>query len=39
MSQEARVRSKGARLRARLAFISALAVVFLVPSAASGLKT
>jgi hypothetical protein len=39
MSQEERVCSKGAWLKAYLAFVSALAVVFLVPSAASRLKT
>jgi hypothetical protein len=39
MSQEDRVCSKGAWLKAYLAFVSALAVVFLVPSAASRLKT
>src|SRR5262249_58677776 len=39
MSQEDRVCSKGAWLKAYLAFVSALAVVFLVPSAASKLKT
>jgi hypothetical protein len=39
MNQEERVCSKGAWLKAYLAFVSALAVVFLVPSAASKLKT
>jgi hypothetical protein len=39
MRQEERVCSKGAWLKAYLAFVSALAVVFLVPSAASKLKT
>jgi hypothetical protein len=39
MSGEEGVCSKGAWLRARLAFVSALAVVFLFPSAASRLKT
>jgi len=39
MSQEERVCSKGAWLKAYLAFVSALAVVFLLPSAASRLKT
>jgi hypothetical protein len=39
MSQEERVCSKGAWLKAYLAFVSALAVVFLVPSSASKLKT
>src|SRR5262245_59099283 len=39
MSREEGVCSKGAWLRAHLAFISALAVVFLLPSAASRLKT
>jgi Family of unknown function (DUF5685) len=39
MSREEGVCSKGAWLRAHLAFVSALAVVFLFPSAASRLKT
>jgi hypothetical protein len=39
MRQEEGACSKGAWLRAYLAFVSALAVVFLVPSAASRLKT
>jgi Family of unknown function (DUF5685) len=39
MSQEERVCSKGAWLKAYFAFISALAVVFLVPPAASRLRT
>jgi Family of unknown function (DUF5685) len=39
MSQVERVCSKGAWLKAYLAFVSALAVVFLFPSAASRLKT
>jgi hypothetical protein len=39
MSQEESVCSKGAWLKAYLAYVSALAVVFLVPSAASRLKT
>jgi uncharacterized protein DUF5685 len=39
MSQEGRVCSKGSWLKTYLAFVSALAVVFLVPSAASKLKT
>ena len=39
MNQEERVCSKGVWLKAYLAFVSALAVVFLVPSAASKLKT
>jgi hypothetical protein len=39
MSQEERACSKGAWLKAYLAFISVLAVVFLVPSTASRLRT
>jgi hypothetical protein len=39
MSQEELACSKGARLKAYLAFVSALAVVFWVPSAAPRLKT
>jgi hypothetical protein len=39
MSQEGGVCSKGQWLRAHVAFVSALAIVFLFPSAASRLKT